>query len=251
MSDSSRFSPPFSAGEWLKFRLVPAPCYARYLVRKNMQRGEAELRVLADIVPPGRVAVDVGANKGVYARVLSGLASHVHAFEPNPKAFRWLNRALPGNVTPHAMALSDRDGEADLYLPQRGRKFSTSGGSLNPFKASDPHGTVRVATRTLDSCALDDVGFIKIDVEGAEAQVLGGARATIARSRPVLLIELEERHTGQAIEQSIADVTALGYSAHFVDNDSFAGIETFDAETRHRRPAARADYINNFIFLPA
>ena len=149
MTDTSSFSPPFSVSEWIKFRLVPASLYSRYLVDKNMKRGEAELRVLADIVPAGRIAVDVGASKGVYARVLSGLASHVHAFEPNPKSFRWLDRALPGNVTTHPVALSDRDGEAELFLPQRGRRFSGSGGSLNPRKARSPHGTVRVATRTL------------------------------------------------------------------------------------------------------
>ena len=250
MTDTSSFSPPFSVSEWIKFRLVPASLYSRYLVDKNMKRGEAELRVLADIVPAGRIAVDVGASKGVYARVLSGLASHVHAFEPNPKSFRWLDRALPGNVTTHPVALSDRDGEADLFLPQRGRRFSGSGGSLNPRKARSPHGTVRVATRTLDSCALGDVGFIKIDVEGAEAKVLRGARSTIAKFKPVLQIELEERHTGQTIERSIGEVVGLGYSAHFVDAGLLAGTDSFDADARHRLPAARKDYVNNFIFLP-
>ena len=239
-----------SVGEWLKFRMIPAACYARYVVNKNMKWGEAELRVLVDIVPAGRVAVDVGANKGVYARVLSGIASHVHAFEPNPKAYRWLDRVLPGNVTPHAIALSDRNGEADLFVPRHGHRFSGSGGSLNSRRAQNPHRTVCVTTRTLDSCALDDVGFIKIDVEGSEAKVLAGARDTIARCRPVLQIELEERHTGLELEQSVADVTALGYSAHFVDKGSLVAMETFDADARHRRPATRADYVYNFIFLP-
>jgi len=239
-----------TVGEWLKFRLIPAELYARYLVNKHMHRGEAELRVLADFVPAGRVAVDVGAHKGVYARVLSGLASHVHAFEPNPVAFAWLKRALPGNVTPHAIALSDRDGQAELFLPRRGRRFSRSGGSLNPRKARNPHGKVRVTVRMLDSLGLQDVGFIKIDVEGAEAQVLQGARATIARFRPVLQIELEERHTGRSIEQCIDGVAAFGYSAHFVDNGTLNAIETFDAQARHRQPAVRADYVNNFVFLP-
>lgn len=250
MTDRSPFSPRFSVTEWLKFRLLPASLYSRYLVDKHMKRGEAELRVLPEIVPAGRTAVDVGANKGVYARVLAGLASHVHAFEPNPKVFRWLERALPENVTPHAVALSDRDGEVDLYVPQHGRRFSGSAGSLSSRKADGPHGTVRVTTRMLDSCALGDVGFIKIDVEGAEARVLGGARSTIKRCKPVLQIELEERHTGQSIEQSIAEVTALGYSAHFVDAGSLAAIETLDVESRHRRPASKSDYVYNFIFLP-
>lgn len=250
LTDSVPFARRFSFGEWLKFRLVPAPLYSRYLINKNMKRGEAELRVLADIVPAGRTAVDVGANKGVYARVLAGLASDVHAFEPNPRVFRWLERALPDNVTAHQAALSDRDGEVDLYLPRRGRRYSGSGGSLNSRKAEAKHGTVRVSARTLDSCGLGDVGFIKIDVEGAEARVLAGARSTIERCRPVLQIELEERHTGQSIERSIAEVVDLGYSAHFVDAGSLAAIEAFDADLRHRRPVTSRDYVYNFIFLP-
>ena len=251
MAIANPASSAFAVGEWLKYRLIPASLYYPYLVGKNLRWGEAELRVLADIVPAGRIAVDVGANKGVYSRVLAGLASHVHAFEPNPKAFRWLDRALPGNVTAHRIALSDRDGEAELYLPKRGHRFSVTGGSLNPHKAVDPHGSLSVATQTLDSFGLGDVGFIKIDVEGSEARVLGGARATIGRCRPVLQIELEERHTGQTIEQSIAGVTALGYSAHFVDSGSVMAIEAFDADARHRAPATREDYVYNFIFLPA
>jgi hypothetical protein len=47
-----------------------------------------------------------------------------------------------------------------------------------------------VAVRTLDSFALADVRFIKVDVEGSEREVLDGARTTIARDRPALLLEL-------------------------------------------------------------
>ena len=154
-------------------------------------------------------------------------------------------------MTPHPVALSDRTGEADLFLPQRGRRFSGSSGFLNPRKAGSLHGTVRVTTRTLDSCALGDVGFIKIDVEGAEAKVLRGARSTIANFKPVLQIELEERHTGQTIERSIGEVVGPGYSAHIVDAGLLAGMDSFDADSRHRLLAARKDYVNNFIFLPS
>ena len=185
---SPPFSPQFSMSEWLKFTFIPAKLYTHYLIRKNLRKGEAELHILPDIVPAGRVAIDVGANKGVYTNLLSGLASHVHAFEPNPKAFRWLNRSLPANVTTHAVALSDQNGYANLYLPQRGRGYSNQMGSLNTAKAQTPHATVSVTTRTLDSCAFSNVGFIKIDVEGFEAQVLAGARGTIAHCKPVLLI---------------------------------------------------------------
>ena len=250
MPQPDAFEPPFTLAERIKFTLVPAPFYARYLVNKNLRKGEPELRVLPDIVPPGRVAVDVGANKSVYTHVLAGLASHVHAFEPDPKAFRWLNRALPGNATAHALALSDHDGDAELYVPRRGRGYSNQLGSMNAEKSKTPHGTVRIKARTLDSCAFTNIGFIKIDVEGHEAEVLAGATRSISQFRPVLLIELEERHTGRPIEQTIGAVTSHGYNAHFVQGGKLTPIEAFDPDAQHRSPATRGSYIYNFIFLP-
>lgn len=251
MAQAADFSPPFSTAEWLKFALIPAGLYAWYLVNKNLKSGESELHVLPDIVPRGRIAVDIGANKGVYTRVLAGLASHVHAFEPNPKAYRWLSRALPPNVTPHPIALSDQDGTADLYLPQRGRGYSNQLGSLSKAKADGPHAVFPVEALTLDSCALSDVGFIKIDVEGFELQVLDGATDTIARDKPTLLIELEERHTGKPIESLISSVTSMGYKAHFVRDQALMNIDQFDADRHHRVPATKSDYVFNFIFVPA
>ncbi len=125
MSEPDSFEPPFSIGERLKFSLIPPGLYAHYLVRKNLHRGEPELKFLSEIVPRDRIAVDVGANKGVYTRILAELVTHVHAFEPNPKAYRWLNRALPENVTAHQLALSNHDGNGNLYIPKKARDIPT------------------------------------------------------------------------------------------------------------------------------
>jgi FkbM family methyltransferase len=251
MAEKKAFEPSFTVTEWLKFHLVPTSLYARYLIKKNLRNGEAELHLLPELVQRNRVAVDVGANKGVYTRLLADLASHVHAFEPNPKAYRWLNRSLRANVTPHRIALSDRDGEGALYIPQHGRRYSNQHGSLHESTAAAPHGAVTIETRTLDSCALTNVGFIKIDVEGFEAEVLAGAQRTINQFQPTLLIEIEEKHTGRPLEDSIADVEKLGYEAHFVDQGKLKPLTTFDPERRHRAPAQKSDYVFNFIFKPA
>lgn len=245
------FQPPFTLAERLKFSLIPAPLYTRYLINKNLRKGEAELHLLPDLVPAGRVAVDVGANKGVYTRLMAGLASHVHAFEPNPKAYKWLNRVLPENVTPHPIALSDRDGSAVLYVPQKGRGYSNQHSSLREITATRPHGAIAIETRTLDSCALSNVGFIKIDVEGFEAEVLAGATRTIQQQHPTLLIEIEEKHTGRRIEETVEDVTRLGYTAHFVQAGELSPLSAFDPEKNHRAPPTKADYVFNFVFLPA
>ena len=250
MPEANVFEPSFTVGERLKFSLIPPRWYARYLVRKNLRRGEPELRFLPQIVPRDRIAVDVGANKGVYTRVLAGIASHVHAFEPNPKAFRWLNRALPDNVTVHPLALSDRVGDGRLYVPKKGRGYSNQMASMKDEKANAPHGVIPVQTGTLDSCALTNLGFIKIDVEGYELEVLAGAQGTIKRCHPTLLIEIEQRHTVRSLGESIADIESMGYRAHFLWEQELRPFEAFDLERHHSAPTSPSDYVFNFFFLP-
>lgn len=250
MPRSTAFEPPYTLSEWLKFHCIPARLYTRYLVNKNLRRGEVELHVLPQIVPASRVAVDVGANKGVYTHLLAALASHVHAFEPNPKAFRWLNRSLPTNVTTHQLALSDRDGDSLLYIPKRRNGYSNQHSSMREVTATMPHVALPIKSRTLDSCAFTNVGFIKIDVEGFEAEVLAGAHRTIHQSKPILLIEIEEQHTGRRLEDSIAEVISLGYCGHFVDGTTLRSLTEFDPERRHRMPEHPSDYVFNFIFIP-
>ncbi|MEQ8735773.1 MAG: FkbM family methyltransferase [Rhodospirillaceae bacterium] len=250
MTTSAPYAPSFSFNEWLKFTCIPPRLYAQYLVRKNLRKGETELRILKDIVPAGRAALDVGANKGVYTWLLADLASHVHAFEPNPKAYQWLDRSLPKNVSAYPLALSDTNGQSTLFLPQRGRGYSNQMGSLNRNKAESPHATVPVDVKTLDSFAFENVGFIKIDVEGFEAEVLRGAKETLKRCKPTLLIELEERHTGRPIESSIMEIVALGYEAHFMRSGVLLPLSNFDPDADHRTAVGKPSYTFNFIFLP-
>ena len=243
------WTPPYSLGERLKYSLIPPKLYMWRLLRKNLRKGEAELRFLPRIVPKNRIAIDVGANKGVYSHMLARLAQRVEAFEPNPKSYHILTRALPGNVVAHRVALSDQAGTAELIVPKSSHGYSNQTASLNPRKRNEGAGSVAVVSRTLDSYGFDNVGFIKIDVEGFEEAVLAGARETIARERPVLQVELEEQHTGRQIEQCIAQVEALGLTAHFLRDAVLHPIAAFDPAA-NRRAFRTKGYINNFIFMP-
>ncbi len=246
------WSPPFTWEERLKYALVPASLYIRYRAAKEWRRGEREVHLLSHLVDPARVSVDVGANKGVYSYFLRRRSRHVHAFEPNPKLFSVLQRTMgrAANVTLSPLALADRTGEAELRVPQRASGFSNQGSSLSAVKVSDNFRSVTVRTSRLDDLDISDIGFIKIDVEGFESQVLQGARETIVRDRPVLLIEIEERHRNQPIEAAIAEVEALGYRGLALRRRHLIDLAEFDPERQHRAPASPGDYINNFIFLP-
>lgn len=248
--DSISWMPRFTWEERFKYNIVPPRLYLWRLLRKHWRRGEAELRLLPEIVPPGRAAIDVGANKGVYTHYLSRLCPHVHAFEPNPKMHHLLRRTLPRNATAYPCALSDRNDTADLIVPIYGSVFSNVGASLNPLKKDRQHGTVTVETRTLDSFGFKNVGFVKIDVEGFEKTVLAGARELIARERPVILVEMEEGHTGEPIEASHAFMDQFDMEGFFVRGGQLMPLSAFDPDADHRRKVRQPGYVNNFIFKP-
>ncbi len=236
--------------EWLVHTLVPGRLYIWHHARRALRRGERELSMLPFLVDPQRMALDVGANKGDYSYFLARLCPRVIAFECNPKIVGMLRRTVARNVQVEAVGLSDAAGQAVMRIPRGARGHSNQRGTLAAKKIVAAVTEVPVETRRLDDYGLDDVGFIKIDVEGLELKVLEGARETLARCRPVLLLELEEIHLEMPIEQAFRTVEAYGYRGLAATRTGLVALEAFDAERRHRAPATRADYVFNFIFLP-
>jgi FkbM family methyltransferase len=244
------WTPPLSLEERLRRALVPMPLHVRFTAWRHMRRGERELRLLPLFVRPGSVAIDVGANAGVWSYWLSRIAGTVHAFEPNPKIYAILRAgALPRTQT-YPVALSDTEGTAELLVPRAGKGYSNQGASLNPSRVQGEHGTVSVAQRRLDSYGFDDVSFMKIDVEGHEQAVIEGACATLARCKPTLIVEIEERHTQRPLHEQIAAVCAHGYAAFCLVRGVLTPFAALDVEAHQRRPATPGDYVFNFIFLP-
>ncbi len=244
------WEPPSTLEEKLKYALIPGSLYIRYRVWKELRRGERELALVPFLVDPARAALDVGANKGVWTWMLAQHCPKVFALEPNPKPFKVLARCKPANAEAWQIAASNATGEAELRIPLGRKGYSNQGGSLNAEKVGAQYGSVRVPAKKLDDCGLPPIGFIKIDVEGFEAEVLSGAAALIQRDRPVLVIEMEEAHTRKPIETMVAEVEALGYAAFALRHGQLTPFSRLDPEANHRHPAARADYIFNFIFLP-
>jgi FkbM family methyltransferase len=206
---------------------------------------------LPQLADPRRVSLDIGANKGVYTFALLKCSAAVHAFEPNPKLFAMLSRWAQGRATLHPFALGERAGTMALNVPKssRGGGFSNQGGTLLPVKREFE--SVPVDVKRLDDLALGDVGFIKLDVEGYEREVLRGGTALLRRCRPVLLVELEEKHTQRPLPDMVAEICGYGYACSVLRGGALRPFAELDVERQHRRPATRADYVFNFIFRPA
>jgi FkbM family methyltransferase len=154
--------------------------------------------LLAKVLRPGMVYYDVGANVGffpVMAARLIGPSGRVVCFEPLPRNARQIayNAALNGfsniEVRCEALGGSNRTEVFNTSAEPTWGMLSTVG--KPPVQAS---GQITVEVRTLDSLCdaggLPSPDLIKIDIEGAEAEALNGALATLGRARPVLVIEL-------------------------------------------------------------
>ena len=180
--------------------LVSAGAQLSVLDPRGVPIDPVHTRFIAHWVRADSVIWDVGANMGLFAlpAALKANAGQVYCFEPDidlahhllKATRRPINRGLPVAVLP--FALSDEDGVAEFLIADHGTSMNKLAGA-GPwhdglFVARE---TRRVATLRIDAIAskLRPPDIVKIDVEGAEMRVLEGGRATIAKARPVMLVE--------------------------------------------------------------
>ncbi len=170
----------------------------------------------------GVVALDVGANIGVFALEMARLMTDwgsVLAFEPQERLFYALagNIALNNAFNAKPVCAAVGASTQTIRIPQPDYRRAGSFGSISLRREDDRHEAgqtlnydagVPVMQITIDSLQLPRVDLIKIDVEGMELDVLTGAAETIARWRPALFVE--HQHVGR---QTLAQrLDALGYS---------------------------------------
>jgi FkbM family methyltransferase len=199
------------------------------LIAAVYHRFEPELTHLHDLCPSAGTAVDVGAWYGPWSRRLATRIDRVIACEPVPDLADRLARTMPGNVQVIPAAVSDRCGQATIWLPPDGAK--TGRASLSePYTGGSSRA---VPMLTLDSLDLDHVRFIKIDVEGHEVPVLKGAQRTIEHDRPQLLVEAETEL--QPIDEIVNLVTDWGYRAWVLLDTNWVPLTEFDLETHQRQ----------------
>ncbi|GIJ21959.1 FkbM family methyltransferase [Micromonospora lutea] len=234
--------------------LLPARLLAG-AIRSAYPRVEPELARLADFVPTGGTAVDVGAWYGPWTARLLRRADRVVAVEPTTALAGQLRAAFP-DVEVVEAAVSDHEGTATLYLPEGGAIVGTS--SLEDATQGP---AVSVRRITLDSLDLTDVRFVKLDIEGHELPALRGAERTVRRDRPVLLIEVEERI--QPVEPLLDLLTGWGYRGYVLPDRTWVPLADFDLGRHQREAIARVGqgfarrvvwprprYVNSVLFRP-
>jgi FkbM family methyltransferase len=161
-----------------------------------------EFAFLDQVLHPGMTFVDVGANDGYYTLFAArriGSTGRVVAVEPSSRERVNLKRNIArnrlGNVTVVAAALGSVCGEADLRLAQGVHsghntlgKFAHDGVLADRLQRVD----VETLDKVVAALGLTRIDFVKIDVEGAEASVIYGARHVLSTMRPIILLEIND-----------------------------------------------------------
>lgn len=212
---------------------------------------EPEYALLPLFCQSDRDSIDIGANAGTYTYAMSKHSKDVFAFEPVEFLAKRLRRTGIENVHIHNVALSNVEGVDSLHVPLIAGQSIFTRATLVGVEGE--YREQRVDVVTLDSFKLDNIGFIKIDVEGHEYGVLEGAVKTIAKSLPRVLIEIEDKRLGALDIGVIFNwFITRGYRGWFYSNSILGPISEFDVIKHQSREAEffkEGDYINNFIFI--
>jgi FkbM family methyltransferase len=175
---------------------------------------EEELSLLGQIVKPGDVVLDVGANIGTHTVFFAkavGDQGLVVAFEPQRLAFQNLCANLALNSLTNGLARQQALGRRaeTVRMPLLNPRFDQNFGGF----AVHDHGVgLPVEVMRLDDMPLPRCDLLKVDVEGMECDVLEGARESIARHRPVLFVENDTLERSASV---IAMIESLEYDMYW------------------------------------
>ena len=227
---------------------------AKRLQKKKNKYLEAEVSLLPRFVHSGDVVIDIGANFGQYTYPLSklvGLSGKVYSFEPVKYTFKILQNIIKKleltNVELQNVALGETNGEFEFIVPVNNfgiRDIYCS--HLYDRKEKIKGIKEKVKVVTLDEFRvklpiLDGATFIKCDVEGQELMIFKGGRTFLSKCLPIILCEIEEKHTqryGYNPEDIFSFLKNFGYKAFvFISNELIPTQEIRNS-------------INNYIFIP-
>jgi FkbM family methyltransferase len=194
-------------GRWGKCKFLAKDEYVGKSLYYYGEYNPDETEKILSLATKGKLCLDIGANIGCISQALLANGHTVLAFEPQKELHNILteNIAGMGGVAINA-AVGSEIGTARLPKVHYSDKNNFGGLGIG---TPSIYGSVEVPVITIDTTTTCDIGFIKIDVEGFEYEVLLGATNTIKRYRPVMYIEDDRADKSLRLRGYIA---SLGYS---------------------------------------
>lgn len=173
------------------------------------------------------MAIDVGANFGCWTLGLAHVCKRILAIEPQPQITALLRHTIKANRFTHVELIAGAAGEraGTVGIPDIDPDLVTNFGGISVGEPHPEHPEsplVQVPVYSIDSLpGVNDVAFIKVDVEGSELDTLKGAKKTIGQDRPVLFVECDHPKTDTA--ELAWFIESLGYSIESHGNN-FLGM---------------------------
>lgn len=198
-----------------------------------------ETALLRSLTPDGGTFLDVGANIGYFTLLASrwvGATGRVFAFEPVTSTHARLRRNIAlneaSNVIPIQMGAASASGRAEIALEDdAGHSHLVSGGNTGNRQETI---TLTTVDAFVASKGLQRVDVLKIDVEGADFEVLRGAVTTLRRFQPVVLMEVELiSRFGATVDDVRLFLDGVGYDGELIRHRSAT-----DLLCRPRHPAS-------------
>ena len=191
--------------------------------------------------------LDIGAATGMYTTFWAQKAARVHSFEAVPDVYKQLEKVEERfeNVVTYNKAVGKQSGSATFYVDDK--RLSNSG--FTDLVDGIP---IEVDVVSVDDLDLKDVGFIKIDVEGHELDVLEGAVNTIERDRPVCMVEVYPKFNQGPVAATFDWFFDRGYDAFY--NIRGVGLQklegTIDGVNIASDEAMIQKHDGDFLFVP-
>ena len=227
--------------------------FKRRLERSIKNKDENEIELLERFIEPGTDSIDVGVYRGVYSYEMSKYSKNVHSFEPNPIIFEYINKNLKkiiNNIFLYNYALSNKNQVIDLKVPIRNDKYNRENfeefyelgrATIHQENTFKRYEKFQITSKKIDEFNFkNNISFIKIDVEGHELEVIKGGEEIISKNKPILLVEIEERHSQSKVSDTINYINKLGYISHYYDNKILKKTSELN----------NLSLFNNYIFLP-
>ena len=168
-----------------------------HMIEKNIKKGgpaayqEPVRKKSLEFVSDYGVAVDIGANVGLWSRDLAIKFARVIAIEPVVEFQECLRRNVPmENIEVWPFALGTEDTTIDMII--------TEGNTGHSHINKDSVGSGKVEMKRLDSLDFDRIDYMKIDCEGYEMQILKGGENTLRTHQPIIVVE-QKLHTDTGI----------------------------------------------------
>ncbi|MDG2046349.1 MAG: FkbM family methyltransferase [Halioglobus sp.] len=223
---------------------------------------DVEAKLLRSVIAQSSVMLDIGANAGIYSTIMEDIvgSENLYIFEPLPHLHRVLKKRF-ANAHVFDLALSDKEEIRNIRVPLIEGARVDARATFNSHTESNQTGSEEVAVQllSLDSFAkvanLVSLDLIKIDVEGHELEVINGGVETIARFKPLILIEIESRHHKFPITEIFARFASLGYEGYYLNPSAFELFDVArfdndrDQDVRNLNASDLYYYLNNFFFV--